>query len=38
MSRQNVNREPRRDWPPISQDKRPEPWPTPPRHMDWASL
>lgn len=30
--------EPRRDWPPASSDKRPEPWPSPPSNMDWASI
>lgn len=38
MSRHDPEPEQRRDWPPANQDKRPEPWPTPPRHMDWASL
>ncbi len=38
MSRQDPDPEPRRDWPPANQDKHAEPWPAPPRHMDWASL
>ena len=30
--------EQRRESPPQTNDKHSEPWPTPPRHMDWASL